>query len=436
MLPYFKKFEGLDDDEILNDPELAAYRNADGPIKISKSEYPAILEEKQNVLISAFGEAGIKEVIDHNGPDQMGIARCFYTISKPEPDSIRYSSAQAYLLQGQTNLYILKNAFATRLIIEDNVAQGVEVLVNGETSQFYASKEVIVSAGAVGSTKLLIASGIGASEDLANLDIDVVADLPVGYNLADHVAVSMVLAGHSDLETNLETREPYLTVNGLSYPTSFAFYSTEGSELPDIQFSTSVFGVSSPFYFSVCDAQAGLGIKLEICQHTTEANLIHEFFYIDSILEHPKSLGQVIVNSVDPDVSPILDLNYFSDEDDLATLRAGIRFAAGLIETSYFKDNGFVVDFGLPNCPAFDLESDDYLDCYIKSLSHSLFHFSGTTAMGQVVDSDLKVYGVDSLRIADAGVIPAIPAANIFAAVAMIAEKISDVIKVEYGYAV
>lgn len=421
------------EESITNDPQLSPYHGKDGPMNVSLPVWSDFINSKIQVSLDSFEELGFKILEDFNGPEQLGIGQTFLTHTKPT--SVRSSTAQSFLLPAanRENLFILTNTYATRVLTENKKATGVEVVIDNKTITFSATKEVIVSTGAINSPKLLIASGVGQADDLAELGIDVVADLPVGYDLAEHCSVPLLFTGKSDLKTNIETRTPEINMNSVTLPVVNGFFSTTGDNQPDIQFESFYFGVSSPLLYTFCLGAFDVGD--EICKAVTEVNLVHEVFVVYPILLHPDSRGQVSITSTVPESDPIVDLRYLSDPRDLETLRNGIKRLLGVTETSYFKNaNGFWADVGLKSCGTLNVTSDEYLDCYIRSLVNTVYHPVGTCAMGKVVDKRLKVYGVDGLRVIDASVMPTLTSGNTNAPTIMIGERASDFIKEEYGY--
>lgn len=420
------------EEKFTQDSELAAYHNSDGPLKVSQAQWPDVYNEKLNNTLEILRQIGFETLEDYNGEKQLGAGLSFYTHSKPQ--SVRYSTAQAFLLpvKDRKNLFILKNAYAKKVIFKKKKAVGIVVSVSGKNIKFYADKEVISSAGAINSPKLLIASGIGPAKDLALLNIDVVADLPVGRNLADHSVVPIFVAGKGDLETNLKTQTENLNLNTVPFSSVQAFISTVGEERPNFQILTGYFGVSSPLLYSTCGGS--LDLNEETCKALVESNLIRETFMMANIMLHPKSRGTVLITSVDKDVDPEIDLQYFSDPDDLTLFRDYVKRIFKLVDTSYIKDNGgYIVDLGLPNCGPMNITSDEYIDCYMLSVVNTVYHPFSTCAMGKVVDKRLKVLGVEGLRVVDAGIMPTTVSGNTNAPSIMIGERAADFIKTEYS---
>lgn len=286
VLEYFKKSEGLLEESITSNPEFSSYHNADGPLKVSLPVWSDVYESKNQASLKSLEEIGFKVLEDFNGPEQLGVGQAFFFTTKPNPASVRSSAAQAFLVPilNRENLYILRNAYATRVLIENNKANDVEVLVNDQTLKFYSTREVIVSCGTLNTPTLLMSSGIGNKDDLTSKSIEVVADLPVGYGLQDHTVVPLLLTGRSDIQTNLETRYPEANINSLPFPSVTGFFSTVGEQQPNIQVKSLYFGVSSPVILAFC--QLIMDSNEDICKALMEANLVHEIFILYVILLH------------------------------------------------------------------------------------------------------------------------------------------------------
>ncbi|CAG9094336.1 unnamed protein product [Plutella xylostella] len=324
------------------------------------------------------------------------------------------------------NLVILKNALATKILIDSTkTAIGVEVEINGKRNRFYASKEVIASAGAVDTPKLLVASGVGAAADLAALGIDVVSDLPVGKDLQDHLFVPVVLTGSTDIGTAL----PVVDLRTIGFPTLNGFFALNGTGRPDLQIIPFYMDMASPFFAFAC--ANNFNFNDDICSSLINANQKSELFAILLVLLHPKSRGEIKIRSLNS--APEIYTGYFSNADDFETVTAGIRRIINLTETEYFRGfNSEVARANLPACDGLEYMSDEYWECYALQTGTTLYHPAGTCAMGRVVDAELKVLGVDRLRVVDASVFPSMPSGNTNAPVIMVAERAADLIIQQY----
>ncbi|XP_048482772.1 ecdysone oxidase-like isoform X1 [Plutella xylostella] len=427
VLPYFKKSENLQVSDVMQNKTLADYHNTRGPMKVSRPEHERTQETKLEALLQSLSEIGIETIEDYNGPEQLGASKNYFTISNDRVP-IRYGTAQAYIVPAKKrkNLVILKNALATKILIDSTkTAIGVEVEVNGKRNRFYASKEVIASAGAVDTPKLLVASGVGAAADLAALGIDVVSDLPVGKDLQDHLFLPVVLTGATDIGTAL----PVVDLRTIGFPTLNGFFALNGTGRPDLQIIPFYLDMASPFFAFACTNN--FNFNNDICSSLINSNKKSELFAILLVLLHPKSRGEIKIRSINS--APEIYTGYFSNADDFDTVTAGIRRILNLTETDYFKSfDSEVVRVNLPACDGLEYMSDEYWECYALQMGRTLYHPAGTCAMGRVVDAELKVLGVDRLRVVDASVFPSMPSGNTNAPVIMVAERAADLIIQQY----
>ncbi|XP_046962280.1 ecdysone oxidase-like [Vanessa cardui] len=382
--------------------------------------------------LNAFKENGHDIIEDFS---QLGFSTATFTIS----DRRRQSTALTFIkpVMRRENLHFLKNTLTTKIIIDENKkAIGVEVIDNGVMKKIYAKKEIIISAGSLNTPKLLMLSGIGAKEHLEEMGIETLVNSSnVGVNLQDHMLVPIILSGGSnstffiDNFTALKHADkfPVATVMGLvaleknqTYPdyqvTAFPILS--GSLLPALMCSE-IFDWND----ELCIAMAN---------STTQKDIL---FTLISFL-HPKSRGKVRLKSKNPLDGPIINTGYFSNEDDLEKFAKCIKDFTRVTSTTYLKQlQSEVIDLNVKECKDIDFGSQKYWECYVYNLAASQFHFSGTCAMGPegvgVVDERLRVRGVKSLRIVDASIMPSIVSGNTYASVVMIAEKASDMIKID-----
>ncbi|XP_048482855.1 ecdysone oxidase [Plutella xylostella] len=430
VFPYFLKSEDMQSKELFRNATFARYHNTKGPLKVTQTRYPESQEVKRDIFLQAFSQIGIKPIVDYNGPEQLGVSRTYFTQSK-QPLTIRSSTAQTYIApsKDRKNLVILKNTFAKKILIDsNNMAYGVEADVSGQIMRFYATEEVIASAGAFNTPKLLIASGIGAAEDLYDLGIDVVSDLPVGKELQDHVFLPLFFTGAKDISTAL----PVLDAQALGFPSLNGFLSLHpGKKQPDIQILPLYYDLASPEFAFSCVYD--FNFNDNICSSAVLANLKAELFSTLVILLHPKSRGEVKIRSLNS--APEIYTGYFSNTEDLGTITAGIRRLLNLTETEYLKSfNSELVRLNLPACDGLTYLSDEYWECYALQTGTTLYHAAGTCAMGRVVDERLRVYGVGGLRVVDASVFPSLPSGNTNAPTIMVAERAADLVKQEYYY--
>ena len=292
----------------------------------------------------------------------------------------------------------LVGALVTRLLFEDTRTVGVEYLHEGTLHQVRVDREVILSAGTFDSPKLLLLSGIGDAEQLQALGIPVVADLPgVGQNLQDHPVVSVAHEATQDLHT----------ASSSSIAEANLFLHTEGNldAAPDLQLLFGPVVLVPPGY-----AHSGLGFTSLVC------------------LTHPQNIGSVSLRSLDPKDTPKIQMNFLQSEADLQKLVVGIKLVRNLFGASPLDEFR-----GKEIAPGTDKQSDAALVAYVREACDTVYHPVGTCKMGTdpmaVVDSELRVHGIEGLRVVDASIMPTITTGNTNAPTIMIGEKAADLIK-------
>jgi choline dehydrogenase len=356
-----------------------------GPLAISDGPPPGPVAE---AWIAAALRAGIARNDDFNGVEQEGVGRYQLT----QRDGRRWSAYSAYLhdhLQ-RPNLTLLTGRQATRLVLEGTRVCGVEVEV-GETREILrAGREVIVCAGAYNSPQLLLLSGIGPREQLASLGIETVADLPVGEGLQDHPGVPLVL---SSGDTPLGAPTTGVEAGGF-------LRTRDDLDECDIQ----VFANAWPF---LGDARTAATVN---------------GFTVAVELLRPASTGHVRLRSTEPTAKPLITHDHFADARDLAPMRLGLRKMMELLRLSPLAE----LDRGKLRWP--EATDDAGLDDYLRANALSFFHPSSTCAMGPVLDAELRVRGIDGLRVADASSFPTTIRGNPNAACMMLGEKAADLL--------
>ena len=385
VLPIFKSLEDYAGGE-------SEYHGAGGPIPVVDCPDPVMVSDEFMVGATEVGYDGPRW--DTNGARQEnGAGLLQFHIS---PDGKRASAATVFLtpILDRPNLTVETGAHATRVLFEGKRAVGVEYLQDGELKQAQASREVIVSAGALQSPKVLMLSGIGPADHLAAHGIDVVADLPgVGQNLQDHVQLPVVFKRKTD-----SPMTTLLTGNVLFLRTR------EGSDAapPDMQlnFTPSIPAPLAPM----------LNIPFAACIFLP-------------ILVQPFSIGEVTLRSADPLAPPSINPNYLQQPADVEAFVKVIEVIRAIANTPAFSDLNEVEI--LPGAGA-DLEG------FIRSQGSTLWHPAGTCKIGRdamaVVDPQLRVYGVEGLRVADASVMPTVTSGNTVAACFMIGWKAAEMI--------
>ena len=415
VLPYFKKMEswqnGADN-----------FRGGDGPLHVS--EVSNQLHPLCDNFLSAAEEIGIKLNPDMNGKSQEGVGNYQITTHKGQ----RMSSSRAYLwpVLSRSNLTVVKNALASKILIKENKAYGVEYLKSGSIHKVYAKREVILSAGSINSPQLLQLSGIGPKKILRDADIQMIHESPaVGQNLQDHLGVSYFYK--SKVPTLNDQLRPVLgkiyqgikyilTRSGplsLSVNQSGGFIKTrDGLRKPNIQlyFSPVSYSLESPDRRAMMSPDPFSAMLLGVSKCNTS------------------SRGKVQIKNSDPSTPPIIEPNYLSHEDDVKDLLDGVKVLRKLAKTDSFRSV-----IGEEFRPGPQCQTDEQMIQHIKDTVWTVFHPSSTCRMGpdpksNVVDSDLKVYGIEGLRVADASIFPQLVCGNINAATIMVGEKASDLI--------
>lgn len=384
VLPYFKKIEDFDGGP-------SDYHGVGGPLAVRVCPDPNMRSEHFQQGVVELGYDGPDW--DINGARQEnGAGLIHFNITK---DGRRASSTSAYLdpVRGRPNLTIETGVFVTRILFEGTRAVGVEVVRDGQIAQVRARCEVIVSAGTLQSPKILMLSGIGPADALAELGIPVVADLPgVGRNLHDHVQLPVVF------RTTQAFPSPTLLTGNI------VFLSTRpgsGMAAPDLQVNFTP-AVPGPLAHAM---QFGAPACVFL-----------------PILVQPFSRGEVTLRSADPGSPPVVNPNYLACEADVQVLRRAVEICRAIANTRAFSPiNGGEI-----------IPGNEDLDGFIRSQSSTIWHPVGTCKIGHdamaVVDPELRVRGIEGLRVVDASVMPTVTTGNTVAATFMIAEKAADMI--------
>ncbi|AEY01309.1 choline dehydrogenase [Oceanimonas sp. GK1] len=408
-LPYFKKAEswafGGDD-----------YRGDQGPLGVNNGN------RMQNPLYQAFVDAGVEAgyfpTADYNGRQQEGFGPMHMTVKNGR----RWSTANAYLrpAMSRPNLTVVTHALVHRVLLDGKRAVGVRYERNGRVQEVRVSKEVILSAGSVGSPHLLQLSGIGARDTLETAGIEVKHELPgVGENLQDHLEFyfqfrckqPISLNGKLDLWNKFLIGSRWLLKkDGLGATNHFEscgfIRSKAGVEWPDLQYHF----LPAAMRYDGREAFDGHGFQVHIGHNK------------------PKSRGFVKVASADPGMAPRIRFNYLEHEEDREGFRACVRLTREII-----------------NQPAMDpyreaeiqpgehIHTDEQIDAFVRQAVESAYHPSCTCKMGTdelaVVDPETKVRGIAGLRVVDSSIFPTIPNGNLNAPTIMVAERAADLIR-------
>jgi choline dehydrogenase-like flavoprotein len=408
VLPYFKRAE--DNQRFADD-----YHSYGGPLGVSM---PVATLPICDAYIRAGQELGIPYNHDFNGRQQAGVG--FYQLT--QRDRRRSSASMAYLapIRSRKNLTVRMGAQVTRIVIENSRAVGVEIIRGNGREIIRAEQEVLVSSGAIGSPKLLLQSGIGAADHLRKVGIPVMHNLPgVGENMQDHLDLFVISECTGDHTYDGVAKLHRTLWAGLQYvlfrsgPVASSLFETGGfwyadaeARSPDIQF------------------HLGLGSGIE----AGVERLKNAGVTLNSAYLHPRSRGTVRLQSADPMAAPLIDPNYWSDPHDRKMSIEGLKLAREIMSQAALKP--FVMAERLPG-PKYN--SDEELFDYGCANAKTDHHPVGTCKMGTdpmaVVDLDLKVHGLEGLRVCDSSVMPRVPSCNTNAPTIMMGEKGADIIR-------
>ncbi|CAL8076424.1 unnamed protein product [Orchesella dallaii] len=434
LLPYFKKSEDYNG-AYAGDASSSEYHGKGGLLNVATHDYMPGVDD----FLAAAIEKGYT-VGDYNGENQ----EVFSKLDVTTQDGWRESTYRAFYQDTgkPSNLCIKKYAHVTKINFR-NVngkprATGVTYQRHNLTRSVTARKEVIMSAGTFGSPKLLMLSGVGPQAHLKSLNIPVVKDLPVGQNLNDHAftiigpfMASPSLNPNRDVTAQAAANFLLSGTGALAAPAGLAgvaFFTSPVAEpaYPDLQ----VVDFSVALYPELPrDLNKLFGIRVDILdnwftpyhKNNTDARFLVLW------AGRAKSVGNVTLASTNPNDNPNIDPQYLANPDDTEALLYGFKKVVDLFENSTAL-NTPIFPKPVPGCESLPFKSDDYYRCAIKKFSGSLYHHVGTCSLGKVVDNNLKVIGIDHLRVIDASVMPRTPNGNTQASTIMIAEKGSDLI--------
>jgi 4-pyridoxate dehydrogenase len=411
VLPYFKRFETWEGGE-------TPLRGGSGPLTVEFAKTDDPIEE---AMYEAAVALGYPRTPDYNS-ESVGFGRTQFNISKGR----RHSAARAFLrgIMKRPNLTVLTHATARRVLLDGTKAYGVAYGQNGTITTAEAQREVILSGGSFNTPQLLMLSGIGPADHLRELGIDVVAALPVGDNLQDHLK-GVLLWKRREPEGPLHRflrfdrvalafAQAYLFGTGpaAKMPLGIqAFIKTSPElEVPDLEFMLRTAPITAQPYFP------------GVLPTYTDA------FGIDPVILHPESRGTVRLQSADPLAPVRIHYNYLSAPADIAKFRQGFRLAREIgnqAALDAYRDVELV--------PGPDVTSDADIDAHLRRTSTTVSHPVSTCRLGTgencVLDPDLRVRGIENLRVVDASAFPELVSAHTNAAVLMLAEKASDMIR-------
>ena len=412
MLPYFKKSEH-------NEDLSGELHGQGGPLNVSTRPVNYEISKR---FIEASKQAGFKYTDDFNGTDQEGVGYYQCTIK----DGQRCSAARGYLVPAMSrpNLDVKTGAYVKRILIKDNKAIGVEVDINGSTHSIMANKEVILSAGSIQSPQILMLSGIGDEVELAKHSIPVTKHLPgVGKNLQEHVDACILVRSK---KRDGFTTSPLSILKMI--PDIFEYIFKKKGKLANSMLEAGAFlkssdGLTRP------DIQLHMG-PLLFDDNGRDLRLMSGHGYSCHVcVLRPESRGSIQLRSNNYLDEPIIDFNFFSDEQgkDRQVIIDGMRQLRKIMAAPAFDE--YRID---EMYPGFANESDDSIFAKVKERLGLVYHPVGTCKMGHdelaVVDAELKVHGIAALRVIDASVMPTLISGNTNAPTIAIAEKMADLI--------
>nr|XP_033340102.1 glucose dehydrogenase [FAD, quinone]-like [Megalopta genalis] len=354
----------------------------------------------------------------------------------------RWSTDKLLHTNVQNRVNVITHAHVEKVLIESKKAVGVQFMSLNKVFKAIAKRGVILSAGAIGSPKILMLSGIGPKKHLEDLKINVVKDLPVGQHLVDHILTGTdlvilnetigfnmadTLSLRSAINYFLFEEGPWTSAGVEVLGTFYSSLKKNVSSAPDLQIMVMPLGLSKDNGIVL---RRALGISDEIYNDYFAPLAYKNTVTIAPVLLHPKSTGEVKLNSTNPFDPPLINPKYLTNKDDIALLIDGLQFVKKLVQTSVMKSIGAsIYEKHFPGCENENFDSKKYWECYIQHLTLTSYHPAGTCRMGNVVDQKFRVYGVTNLYVIDASVLPTLPSGNINAAVLMLTEKAARTFK-------
>lgn len=405
VLPYFLRSEdnsrGADD-----------FHGTGGPLPVVDQRSPSPLTAD---YLDACGQAGLERNADFNGARQEGVGAYQVTQRRGK----RASTATAFLrpARQRPNLEVRTFARATRVVVESGRAVGVEADLGGRRQVFRAEREVVLCGGSVNTPQLLLLSGIGPADELRAVGIDVVADAPnVGRGMQDHLAVAAVYTANAPVSYYEAEKRPACLARYLLRRTG-PLSSNVAEAGGFVRTRTALPGPDLQLLFA----------PAMFLEHGLNGSQGHGFS-LGAYLLTPHSRGSITVRSSDPLAKPVIRANYLRQPDDLRVLVEGLRLALDIGSRAPLRRHS-----GGRFLPAAGAEGDAALGAYVRSHAETIYHPTSTAAMGgsddAVCDPQLRVRGVDGLRVVDASVLPDVPRGNTNAPVIMVAEKAVDLLR-------
>jgi len=413
VLPYFEKLES-------SWRGAVPYHGAQGPMPIAPIDTTKLLHEP---LMQSARAAGFFTNDDLHARLEEGFARGEITV---DARGRRANAARAYLhpVRHRANLDLMQGALTTRVLLERRRAVGVELRRGNETQRVFAGREIVLCGGTFNSPQLLLLSGIGPADELRELGIKPALDLPgVGANLSEHLRAGLQFTTREPVSFLRELRADRAAV-------SLARWFLFGSGV----FATQINSCNVVLRTDSSLAQPDIQLMCNPVRMDARvwwpwlSRRQPHLLTVDAVLLHPKSRGRVSLRSPDPSAKPRIELNCLSDPEDLVTLRRGLRTARHIYATAPQSE---LIDAEI--VPGAQVADDAQLERFIRATAGITHHPVGTCSMaggaGRVVDHELRVLGVEGLRVADASIMPTVPGGNTYGAVLMIAERAADLIR-------
>ncbi len=410
VLPYFQRAEGCQIEGVDR-----SYHGFEGPLKVSQLRSPS---DFNRLVLDAAVQCGHSRNDDFNGAEQEGVG--FYHVTQER--GVRSDAARAYIYPARSrgNLQIFGGAHATRVLLENRRAVGVQLVEGGVERRLNARAEVILSAGSFGSPQLMMLSGIGPGAALKKWGIDCVVDNPqVGKNLQDHP------------DAILTRRLNDARLFGLSFMglkniwRAWGQYKRDATGLLTTNYAESGGFFRTQSHLDRPDAQWHFVMGM-VHDHGRQRHLGHGFSLHACVLR-PKSRGSVTLASNDPLAAPLIDPAFLTHPDDAATLTRAYRCTAALLKAPALAPYAHT-----PLLPEPDMDDSAGIERFLRANSDTIYHPVGTCRMGAdpdaVVDPMLRVLGVQGLRVVDASIMPTLIGGNTNAPTIMIAERAADLI--------
>ena len=462
MQPYFLKYEGLDDIDLLP-PSSKPYHNTTGTMRVGY--FHASSNPWHSRLLNAFKYLGIPKNPDVNAKSQIGVSQLMGYVH----DGERMSTARGYLAREDVKrkLKVAKFTRCTRVIIDKrNIARGVTVVQGLLKLNVYARRQVILSAGAIGTPQILMLSGIGPADHLQSMGITVKVNLPgVGANMTDHILPFVVaLVDKSDsigddlwglaarivqILQFITTRSGPLTSNGLTDVSVFLnshcydferrtlltdSFDSSDCQVPNLQIfhayvDRNFVALAKPVFIQTT------GFNYKVTEQISKVNEKYALILFSPVLLYSHSVGHVRLANSDPLAPPAIFPNFLDDERDVDDVVRSIGIVEHLMGTPPFsKRNAKMLHLDLPGCPRVDEDRAGYWRCYSRHMTFAVHHAAGTVALGDVLDARLRVRGVWRLRAADLGALPRPPRANTAAVSIAIGERVADFVLQDTWY--